>query len=131
MSGCDMTIGRRSVRRRWVFGCGIVLLLAIVGALAVSNVQQGQAVADRIAASGSPLIKRVEFTRSNPFEGSPDEILVTMAAGTTEAQAVTFWCEVVVPAGHDPDRVRVTLVSIDGGHQLAFKAVCPPSSPPT
>ncbi len=125
----EVPIGRPNRRRRWVIGSGIVVLLVIAGAVAISNIQKGQAVADRIVASRSPLIQQVALTRANPFEGSPDEILVTMAPGTTKALAVTFWCEIVIPAGHDADRARVTLVSSDGSHQLAFKAVCPQSSP--
>ena len=124
----EMAKVRPSGRRRLVHAGIVVAFIAIVGGVLVANVQQGQAVANRIEASGSSLIASVRFVRSNPFEGSPDEIYVELIPGTTVAQAEAFWCEIVIPAGHDPVRARVSISIVDG-RTLGSLLTCPPGTP--
>jgi hypothetical protein len=124
----EMAKVRPSGRRRLVHAVIVVAVIAVVAGVVIANVQQGQAVANRIEASGSSLIASVSFVRSNPFEGSPDEIHVALVQGTTVAQAEAFWCEIVIPAGHDPVRARVSISIVDG-RPPGSKLTCPTGTP--
>ena len=98
------------------------LLIALVCLVAACGMGRGRAVADRIGRSGSPLIDRVEFSPANVF-GKPDEVKVYMVLGATEEQAITVWCEVVIPAGARPPSDPYVAIWHGEGNQQGVSAI--------
>lgn len=57
---------------------------------------------DRIRAANSPIVREVELSPANGWEGGKyDAIDVYVNDEATDAQALDLWCNVVIPAGAD------------------------------
>ena len=99
------------------------LLVALV-ALSAVGCARGASVRDRILATKSPLIGDAYSYEDGTF--SVARVHVALLPRTTEAEAATFWCEVVVPAGgtHDGDGVMVTLAIQGVGGSVADDTAC-------
>jgi hypothetical protein len=117
-------------------GLWIVCLVLVVGATASCGrnlpVSQGEAVAERIRDSGSPLLERVDFRPGNLLDDL--EVVVWLRSDVTQQQADEFWCEVVLPAGGsdwgdadlDPTRlVPVSVFTADDVRRLDSDPACP------
>jgi hypothetical protein len=110
-------------------GPGRLLGISVI-VLSVVGCQPGASVRDRIMAAGSPLVNGAYSSEAGLLGGA--NVTVALLPTTTVADAETFWCDVVVPAGgtHDGSGVKVTLY-IQGGSAgfgpAAEDATCPKS----
>ena len=112
------------------------LAVALVVAGCTSGPGPGEAIAERIRAANSPIVREVEVSPANPWQGEGDDsIYVYLVEPATEAQALEFWCEVMIPAGVDQlPREQVWLLKggepqPGGGRQGAYRAVRDPVCP--
>jgi hypothetical protein len=99
----------------------VLVALLVFGA---NGCAPGMSVRDRILASKSPLISNVYSDEGGEYRAPLVEVF--LVSGTTEADAETFWCNVVVPAGgtHDTSRIRVTLAIVGGSFSAASSSTC-------
>jgi hypothetical protein len=74
--------------------CAVASLLA-AGCAAGS----GQAIADRIRATNSPMVREVVLSPANFWQGSGDAVYVYLTDAATDEEALDLWCTVVYPPG--------------------------------
>jgi hypothetical protein len=95
---------------------------------------RGQAIADRIRAANSPIVRQVDLSPANPLLGRGDEVFVFITDAATDAEALDLWCLVVLPAGARELRagaVNVYRGGVDssGAYLALHDPVCPEQSP--
>jgi hypothetical protein len=108
-----------------VIGAGLVFYVAmslLFDSSPWSN-EPGRALAARLQAAGSPLIREVVFQPRSMID--PPEVHVIVWPGVTEAQAERLWCDVVAPAGGSQFEGDLgALIYDDAGNRLASLVTC-------
>jgi hypothetical protein len=56
-------------------------------------------IADRILAANSPIVEDVVVEPPNVVYGGEEKIFVYLVPEATQEQALSLWCDVVLPAG--------------------------------
>jgi hypothetical protein len=106
--------------------------MPVVGLIAFGCAGPARGIADRIRAANSPIVREVYVSPANPFGGKGDEIQVFVADNTREAQKLSLWCEVMLPAGA-PDMLPGTVMVLEGvpgaGHDVLRDPACPSDAP--
>jgi hypothetical protein len=74
--------------------CAVASLLAAGCAASL-----GQEIADRIQATNSPIVREVELSPANFWQGSGDAVYVFLTDAATDEEALDLWCTVVYPPG--------------------------------
>ena len=93
----------------------------------------GEGIADRIRAANSPIVREVIVTPSNLFGAKGDEIHIYVVPEATKAEALSLWCDVVLPAGAaqlPPKAVRVYWGERLTPTDALDNPVCPESGSP-
>jgi hypothetical protein len=117
----------------------IIRGIASVGLLclmAVACAGPGQGIADRIRAANSPIVREVSLSPVSFWQGNTtDLIIVYLIDEASDAQALDFWCDVVIPAGAEqlpPGKVdlrkggeRSTGGSRTGSEKVLDNPTCP------
>ena len=105
----------------------LVGLVILICACACSP-SEGEDLARRIQDVHSPLVVKVVVRPANLLD--PETVDVYLRSGTTEAEAVSFWCTVIDPHGEGTN-VPVALWNQTGTAMLASDPTCPRPSPST
>jgi hypothetical protein len=80
----------------------VVLFIALFVWSATTVPHPGAPVAERIRAANSPIVLEVRYYPGIfGSESTLDTLVVMLTDDATDAQALDFWCTVVVPAGGD------------------------------
>ena len=108
-----------------LLGAGLVFYAAVslmFGAGPWSD-EPGRALAARLQAAGSPLIREVVFRPQSMID--PPEVHIIVQPGVTESQAERLWCDVIAPAGGSQFEGDLgALMYDDAGNALASSATC-------
>jgi hypothetical protein len=101
-------------------------LLLLVGCAA----DPGEQVANRIRATQSDLAQQVNYRPANFLDEA--KIDVFLRPGATKADALDFWCRVVIPAGGSANYRDVIAVSLwdTGGNTFMTPETDCPAVPP-
>jgi hypothetical protein len=96
----------------------LVVTLGVVSLLAAGcGPSPGQGIADRIRAANSAIVREVELSPANGWQGGVDDaVYVFLTDEATDAQALDLWCDVVIPAG--ANRLPVGQVKLLKGFEL-------------
>ena len=112
-----------------VVGSGLFFLavISLISATGPWSDDPGRALAARLQAAGSPLIREVVFQPKTMID--PPEVHITVQPGVTEAQAELLWCDVIAPAGGGQFEGNLgAIIFDDAGNRLAGSVTC--ASPP-
>jgi hypothetical protein len=108
---------------------GWIVRVFLVGSIALTGMacspEPGAQVAERIRASGSTLVYKVDYRPRNILD--QPLVHVFLRDGTTLAEADRFWCEVVEPAGgsHFYDEgTAVAILNESGTLEMAIDTTC-------
>jgi hypothetical protein len=107
---------------------------AALGSLLVAGCAgPGRGIADRIRAANSPIVREVYLSPANAFGGKGDEIQIFVPDNTTEAEKLSLWCEVMLPAGAadmPPGTIGVYEGVPGAGHDVLRDPACPSNRSP-
>ena len=76
----------------------------------------GRGIADRIRAAKSPIVREVDLSPANFWQGSGDAVHVYLTDAATDQEALDLWCTVVYPP--TVDRLPVGQVVLYKGGEL-------------
>lgn len=110
-----------------VVAAGIILYAAmsLVGQGSPWSDDPGRALASRLEAAGSPIVRDVVFRPKTMID--PPEVDVWLRPGVTEEQAVALWCQIIAPAGGSPFEGDLGAVMWNdaGTEMMAVNPQCP------
>jgi hypothetical protein len=98
-----------------------VLLLLVTAVVGGCQSDPAAAVATRIRAAGSPVVRDVVLRSANYLD--PAGVDVWLRAGATEAEADALWCDVIEPTGGSN---LVAVWNDMGTEMMAVNAECAP-----
>ena len=90
---------------------GVIAALLVAGCAGA-----GKGIADRIRAANSPIVKEVDLSPANFWQGSGDAVHVYLTDAATDEEALDLWCTVVYPP--TVDRLPVGQVVLYKGGEL-------------
>jgi len=82
-------------------GSRLVATGVLAGLLVAGCAGAGQGIADRIRAANSPIVKEVDLSPANFWQGSGDAVYVYLTDAATNEEALDLWCTVVYPPAVD------------------------------
>ena len=111
----------------FVLGAGVILYVAVsfLGHGSAWSDEPGRALASRLEAAGSPIVRDVIFRPATMID--PPEVDVWLRPGVSEAQAVALWCQTIAPAGGSPFEgdLGVVVWNDAGTQMMAVNPQCP------
>lgn len=109
----------------------IAVLVAVVVVARAAWFGPAEGVADRIRAANSPIVEEVVLQGPNLFYGGESKVFVYLVPAATQEQALSLWCDVVLPAGAAQAYVRLVKNQMSPTPVFVSKQapVCPAGAP--
>ncbi len=111
----------------FVVGGGVIFYAAMsfVGRGSPWSNEPGRALASRLEAAGSPIVRDVIFRPKKMID--PPEVDVWLRPGVSAEQAVALWCQTIAPAGGSPFEGDLGAVVWNdaGTEMMAVNPPCP------